>query len=169
MSLSGGGGGGLLVPAAIGESGDLWLDDGDAYQINLTPGTPKEVNQANSSGGATPLNEGPVSGLMANSGSAGTITINKAGKYNISLSASFAVSGSAIVDGAVYVNNVRRPEIAFDRSIVNANQRGAVGPEGNIDIGLGDLPAVIDVRLDTDTARTLTFTHYSLNCQGVGA
>lgn len=162
-----GGGGGLNV-GAVGEGAGVWLDDPDAYSIALVAATEKEVTEVNSVGGVTPLNAGGISGTAQASGSAGSVTLNKPGLYEISLSASFFASGGAKIDGAIYLNTVRRGEVTFERDIANPNQTGSIGPSHTIRIAEGDLPAVITARLISDATRTIGINHFSLHAVGAG-
>lgn len=166
MTSTGGGGG--LNAGAVGEGAGVWLDDPDAYSIALVAATAKEITEANSVGAATPLNAGGISGVAQASGSAGSLTLNKPGLYEISLSASFFASGGAKIDGAVYLNAGRRGEVTFERDIANPNQVGSIGPSHTVRIAEVDLPAVITARLTSDTTRVIGINHFSLHAVGSG-
>lgn len=163
------GGGGLTgFLGAVGDSGSVFLDDADVYTIAFAAGVAKEITEANSVGAATPLNEGPISGVVAVNGSNGSLIINKSGLYEVSLSSSFSSSGGTKVDGAVYKNGVRQGNIAFERDIANPNDFGAVGPSNIVDIQDGDLPAILTARFICSAARTLSINHLSLHAMGTG-
>lgn len=163
-----GGGGNIGNLGAVGDSGSVFLDDSDLYSIACTAGVAKELTEANSVGAATPLNAGVVSGVVTANGSNGSITINKVGLYEVSLSSSFAASGGTKVDGAVYKNGVRQGNVAFERDISNPNDVGSIGPSNIIEIEVGDLPAVLTCRVICDTTRTLAINHFSLHALGSG-
>jgi len=129
-----GGGGTTGILGAVGDSGSVFLDDSDAYTITFATGVAKEITEANSVGAATPLNAGPVSGIITANGSNGSITINKVGLYEVSLSSSFSSSGVTKVDGAIYKNGVRQGNVAFERDIATPNDVGSVGPSNVIKI-----------------------------------
>jgi hypothetical protein len=151
---------------ALGESGGVYLDDADGYTMPVTAGVPTIINQANSTAGATPLKEGPEGGSVQVNGVAGSLTLNVAGIYEASLSSSFSADGGANVEGAIYLNNVRRGEVAFERDILNQNRVGSVGPSDTIEILDSDLPAVLDARVTLDTTRVLNIRHFSLHVMG---
>lgn len=163
-----GGGGAVVQLGAVGETGSVFLDDSDGYTIDLVAATPKEITEANSVLAAVPLNAGPVGGSVVANGSAGSIIINKIGKYEVSLSASFSSSGGAKVDGAAYLNGVRLGEVAFERDIANPNDVGSAGPSSVIEILQGDLPAVITTRWISSVTRTISIEHMSLHVVGSG-
>jgi len=165
---SSGGGGAKNVIGSVGEAGSVFLDDSDAFSVAFLAGVAKELTEANSVGAATPLNSGATSGGVVSNGSAGSITLNKIGFYEISLSSSFSSSGGTKVDGAVYLNDVRLGNVAFERDISNPNDVGSVGPSNIVEILQGDLPAVLTCKVICVTARTLSFNHLSLHALGAG-
>jgi hypothetical protein len=167
MTSSGGGGAKNLV-GSVGEAGSVFLDDTDAYSVTFLAGIAKELTEANSVGSATPLNSGSTSGIVVSNGIAGSITLNKVGFYEISLSSSFSSSGGTKVDGAVYLNNVRLGNVAFERDIANPNDVGSVGPSNIVEILSGDLPAVLTCKVICGTSRILSFNHFSLHALGAG-
>ena len=164
MTSSGGG----ASLGAVGDSGSVFLDDSDAYSIAFAAGVAKEITEANSVGAASPLNAGPVSGVVTVDGSAGSVIVNKSGLYEVSLSMSFSSSGGTKVDGAIYKNGVRQGNISFERDISTPNDVGSVGPSNVIEILDGDLPAVLTCRLICDAIRTLSIPHFSLHALGTG-
>lgn len=163
-----GGGGTTGILGSVGDSGGIFLDDADNYSIAFIAGVAKELTEANSVGAATPLNEGPVSGIVTANGPSGSLTINKAGLYEVSLASSFSADGSVNIEGAVYKNGVRNSKVSFGVDISNPNTLASVAPSCVIRISDVDLPAVLTSRFIFDANRTLAINHFSLHVVGAG-
>lgn len=150
---------------AYGEIGELYIETTPAYTKSL-PVT--EWTVIDSSGATTgEILKGSELGGVTADVNAGTLTFTKAGTYKGSFNVSFSLSGGATISGAVYMNGVLSTKSEFERTIANANDVGNAGISSLVVIAEEDLPAVIDFRMFSTSARVLSIRNMNINAHGV--
>lgn len=158
MTIGTGTGIGLI--GALGEAGDAYIIEADAYTVGVNASTFTIVDD---------INAGVTSGEITVNGTLGTITINKTGTYQAVMGMSFSLNGGDTIEGAFFVNGVESTRGTFERDIANVNDVGSVSATSLFAVTSGDLPFIIDFRLKSISASRITsIQHFSANITGVG-
>lgn len=142
---------------ALGEIGELYIVDADLYTLGLSDTVYTVLDD---------IHAGAIGGDVAINGTLGTITINKAGRYQVNVNMSFSLSGKAKIDGSIFANGVKQDKVHLERDIENMDVVRAAGTAGFCDIDV--VPVVLDFRLISDIEpRTIAVQHFNINIVGM--
>lgn len=97
----------------------------------------------------------------------GAIVFGHNGKYFVTTSTSFLGTGLAVIEGAVYVNGVRKPNIRFTRRMSAGGDVGAASCQGFVDVSIGD---VMQFKFSSNTSNAyISVEHFNMTCNYRGA
>ena len=114
------------------------------------------------------LHEGVSSGITLD-GSAGQFTINTAGAYEAIMYMSFFLSGITLAATvAFYLDGVLLPDTVQAIRVQVQNNIKFLGTFGQFEVAVEDLPAILELRISSPSARTIDIEHLAFGVKGIG-
>lgn len=148
----------MVIPGAIGNYGEMYILGSDVYS-GIIVFTPLIVDG---------LNEGVSSGITLD-GAAGQFTINDAGAYEAIMLMSFFLSGVTVAaTAAFYLDGVLLPDTVKAIGVQVQDDIKFLGNFGQFEVAEGDLPAILELRISSPSARTIDIKHLAFGVKGVG-
>ena len=101
------------------------------------------------------------------SATGGAIIFGHTGRYFVTNSSSFLGTGSAVIEGGVYVNDVQQPNIRFTRNINSTGDVGSASCQGFVTVTTGD---IMQFKFSSNTSNSwVSVEHFNLTCNYRGA
>jgi hypothetical protein len=152
------GGNGFQGIGAVGQIGELYITDSDAYSKSISDVTPTLIDG---------INEAESVGSVVINGAAGTIQLINVGLYTAVVDISFSLSNGAKVDGELFADGVLVEKARLERDISTPFDVGSA-PLGGVIRVTGD-PVTVDFRVLADAAgRTMNIKHLNFRVFGIG-
>lgn len=149
---------GVVIPGALKNYGEMHILESDAYS-GLMVFTPLIVDD---------LHEGVSSGVTLD-GSAGQFTINTAGPYEAIMLMSFFLSGVTVAATvAFYLDGVLLPDTVKVIGVQVQDDIKFLGTFGQFEVAAEDLPAILELRISSPSARTIDIEHLAFGIKGIG-